>query len=440
MMHHVALAAAKELPLQAVRQTYSCTWCTPESSPSASECVGVESFVAAELPEDEVKLIVSGIGVVFVVLIRDGEAFVERNLRLLEALGKRFRSFRVVYVENDSRDATRSILSSLSASFLIGKTLNRVARHPSRGLCPSTRNKRDVKKRNCRNRTRFLGSLRQHALELAIHELATAPWEYLVALDLDFLAFPALDFLHAVALAAKRNVSAVMGNSRYRDGGALFVGYDTALVVRPALAKVAVRRGCSPSVMSAFGGVAIYSAAAILSGGASYERDALETDDNEHLAFHRGIDAHSKRTGAPIYVESRLRPIYYWGEPSHAKAWSSAKRAVAARLGTFEGLSPALARRRSCDDLAISRIYPLPAVDDTDAVAVYGAMVQSGCTPKRKPHEPHPWDSHLDTPATGPLSEIQRRAWVCNASCVSHGTCTRLAELQSLGGDGCIRT
>lgn len=400
--------------------------------------MGVESFAGTELPEDEVKLVVSGIGVVFAVLVRDGEMFVERNMRLLESIGRRFSSFRVVYVENDSRDSTRSILSSLSTSFLVGRTLDRVARRSSRGLCPSTRNKRDVKARNCRNRTRFLGHLRQQALELAIRVRVTAPWEYLVALDLDFLAFPALDFLHAIALAVKRNATAVMGNSRYRDSGALYVGYDTAGVVRPAIAKVAVRRGCSASVMSAFGGVAIYSAAAVLGGGASYERDTLEADDNEHLAFHRGIYAHSKRTGSPIYVESRLRPIYYWGEPSHAKAWSSAKRAVAARLGTFEGLSPALARRRSCDDLAISRIYPLPAMDDADGVAAYGGMVQSGCAPKTKLHEPHPWDSSLDTPVTGPLSEIQRLAWVCNASCVSQGRpCTGLAELQSLGGDMC---
>ena len=59
--------------------------------------MGVESFAGTELPEDEVKLVVSGIGVVFAVLVRDGEMFVERNMRLLESIGRRFSSFRVVY-------------------------------------------------------------------------------------------------------------------------------------------------------------------------------------------------------------------------------------------------------------------------------------------------------------------------------------------------------
>ena len=68
----------------------------------------------------------------------------------------------------------------------------------------------------------------------------------MVALDLDFLAFPPLDFLHTVALAARRQAAAVFGNSRYRDGRARYVGYDTT-VARPFRAIWAIRRGCSPA-------------------------------------------------------------------------------------------------------------------------------------------------------------------------------------------------
>ena len=43
-------------------------------------------------------------------IVRDGEAYLERSLNSVFSLGEQFSDYRIFYVENDSRDATRAIL------------------------------------------------------------------------------------------------------------------------------------------------------------------------------------------------------------------------------------------------------------------------------------------------------------------------------------------
>ena len=54
--------------------------------------------------------------VVFACLVRDAEAYLERNLLSIVDLGRSFAEFKLLYVENDSTDGTRDILARLSLS------------------------------------------------------------------------------------------------------------------------------------------------------------------------------------------------------------------------------------------------------------------------------------------------------------------------------------
>lgn len=62
--------------------------------------------------------ITADLRVAFTFLVRDAEAYVERNVLALESVGTSFRECRLFYIENDSEDQTCTKLRNLSSQRL----------------------------------------------------------------------------------------------------------------------------------------------------------------------------------------------------------------------------------------------------------------------------------------------------------------------------------
>lgn len=154
-------------------------------------------------------------------IVRDGEPYLLRNVQAILRLGKAFGRFNVFYVENDSRDATRSILATLTAQYprvVHGEMLTNISNSTSVGMCDNP-----VQFRNCHARIGLLARLRQRVFDMA---LARGGWDGLVMLDMDFLHFSIPEFIQMFALGKRLNATAIFGQSMYRNNNGNCGAYD----------------------------------------------------------------------------------------------------------------------------------------------------------------------------------------------------------------------
>ena len=285
-------------------------------------------FRVQPLASEEAERVAAASRVAFTFLVRDGERYLSRNLKALFELGRTFREFRIFYVENDSKDSTRSVLRAFSErdhGVMTGKLLNNLSAH-SYSLCP----REELGQINCRNRTSLLANLRQRVLSMALQWPA---WDAVTMIDIDFACFSASEYMRTFALGLHLNASAVFSNSMYPNKQGHLMPYDRSSiypsflrlhlpskrVFGPSALPRPHAQQCLVRVTSAFGGFGTYFAKplrAALAG--SGRRCGLrpptykgEEQVPEHVTFNRRL-AHV--SGNPMFIDPTFEPIYNYAE------------------------------------------------------------------------------------------------------------------------------
>ena len=244
--------------------------------------------------------------VAFTFIVRDGAAYVRRNIHALDNLQPSFREQRIFYIENDSTDGTCAILANLSKYLgrrLSGRCLTGFAQKHSEMSCRAR-----VGSMNCPGRIELLARLRQLALDLA---LEWWHWDVLISVDLDFVRFSAAQLLATVALGKELDALAMFGSSVVKGKERDSRTYDLDSI-RPSSSREAIFDFCLTRVHSAFGGFGIYYAL----GGAFRNANPRyipivkkgKVAPCEHIAFNNRLRAaHPSR---PLLVDPRFRPVY----------------------------------------------------------------------------------------------------------------------------------
>ena len=315
------------------------------------------------VPAHEAARVVASMSVAFGFLIRDGDAYLERNLPLLDTLGSAFARFWILFEENDSTDTkTRTILKKLlRRPNVYGELLNGVSPNASASMCTETRNCWPTC-RNCMPRIKLLADMRQR---LILRALRLPALDVFVMVDLDYVYFSPPDFLQMAFVGRQVKASAIMGQSMFRNARNDCGMYDRTAVV-PAEALDAIKLNCFGAVDSAFSGFSVMYMdavrAALSDGGLkpdyikglddlksyklpgyqlmkprtrSSHRSALyrskntvkntvhssqphaewrEVWLNEHVAFNLALSRWGRAHGRPMVIDPRFRPIYNWGE------------------------------------------------------------------------------------------------------------------------------
>ena len=307
----------------------------------AARGLNASTCTVADLRPDAVTRTVARATVAFGFLVRDGESYLARNLGAIMNLGKRFAAYRVFYLENDSKDATRSILRQMEKMHpgrLVGRMVDNAAAGPSRALCDSTQLR--ARKSNCAARISLLSRLRQQVLEAALAwdgDGARGGWTAYVAIDLDFISFDAEAYLRSFAMGMARKAAAVFAKSVCRNGhghevlydhaalefdqswltsaprGKQFTFYRAGRTVPASVCYVcngltAVRRGCHVPVRSAFGGFGTYFGAPLRRAQAVY----VAGSNNEHRGFNEAI-AQLHADEPQLFLDGSFAPRYRWG-------------------------------------------------------------------------------------------------------------------------------
>lgn len=251
--------------------------------------------------------------VVFVGLCQDhGTHALKMWVPLLRELGQRFRDYRVVIVENDSRDDTRKVLlrhAKKDPRFIVlcdGK------RPPNTLTCNlgvrSVRNARD-KEQNLRKRVATLARFRQVYWDFVRDELPD--YDYMCVVDWDLEGqLSTSGFFHGLYHARNSDVVAV--NSFYRNANHDFRIYDTYPLLNnhrcdhlasnkrdedERVQKIMNEKLLTPQsahpvhVESAFGGLALYNIQNITPKNPSYVSPTCPIEC-EHSTFHRNLVVH----------------------------------------------------------------------------------------------------------------------------------------------------
>ena len=260
-------------------------------------------------------------------LVRDGQSYLERNLRALDHALTGFLEVRFYYMENDSLDRTRQIIRSFGENHSVtGRHLQLGGPHTQK-LC-----KQQKKEYNCGARLRVLASLRQKLLDLV---LAWKLCTLVLLVDLDCVSFEVAGLRQLFVFHRREKADACFGQSVHiAIGGKCMYDYgaikpwtnrssgDGGLGLRVPLRHLMRPRNSSPDasafrdtlrhiahgevvrVRSAFSGFGLYSAAALRSTSAAYD---LNPTDFEHV----GLNGHL----ALLLVNSSFQPEY--GEKNH---------------------------------------------------------------------------------------------------------------------------
>ena len=304
------------------------------------------------LPWAHVTSIVSRSSLVVAFIVRDGEEFITRNIRAMLRLGMHFQAIRIVYVENDSTDRTRLLLGKLQEQhphIVSGRMLNMSSAY-SVNLCPG-----DPSQRNCVKRVALLARLRNTAMHLAMQRASCLEAAAILVVDIDFVAFSAVNYLQSFARGVLTGRPAVFALSVYRSKAGSLAVYDRSSIVAPnepngstslcgataqeiakscrvtltavdlCLANGHTCPQCPIPVSSGFGGFGTYWYSALKAVGvgstsrkAMYQAAGLGVP--EHVAFNRRINQklHALHGGSAnrllMVIDPRMAPFYDYGE------------------------------------------------------------------------------------------------------------------------------
>ena len=225
-------------------------------------------------------------------LLRDGEKYLEKNLKSLISFAQKYlNDFRIFYIENDSVDNTKHILSHYSKKhyFIKGKHLN-INQLYSEDMCEKTGII------NCKSRVRFLAKLRQMLLDLVLDDCNK--FTHMCMIDFDFISFDERTLSDMFDLVKTQQMDAIFGMS-YCKTFLFYTPYDFGSI-KPSHKMIPILMNAELThVTSAFSGFGIYSVDSIRENKAKYN---LECDEIEHIDFNK----HFNR----LYVYSKFKPVY----------------------------------------------------------------------------------------------------------------------------------
>lgn len=229
----------------------------------------------------------------FCFIVKDGAEYLEANLDSLITFARRFAHHDVFVAENDSTDATRSILQrALDAGNITACEMLTLDGVSSLELCA------DGEEWNCTRRTRRLAYLRDKALALAC--ASPVNYEYLVMLDMDFVSFdPTALFELFLYMRDHPQVNGMFGMSVTEGGGA----YDTGALITDDAADfddVQYFRKRYVPVRSAFSGFGVYRHSELQRVNASYRPETVH--EIEHIRFNGQL--------SHLVVDTNFRPVY----------------------------------------------------------------------------------------------------------------------------------
>ena len=222
-------------------------------------------------------------------LVRDGEKYLLNNLNKIETFCKdNFGNYKILFLENDSRDSTRQILlNKMSTNNKIKGVFKKMNDKHSTKLCKDT-----IINYNCNTRTRFLASLRQELLEYSLKYLS----DITLICDLDFVSFNENELLKMIRVLIDNDLDGIFGmsysNKKPYDIGAINPKWTIPTIV------IGGNNIIIP-VNSAFSGFGVYSTNSVTSKKANYN---LNNNSIEHIDFNKYFDK--------LYVYPNFKPEY----------------------------------------------------------------------------------------------------------------------------------
>lgn len=222
--------------------------------------------------------------VAFVGIVKDGEAYLPRNLDRLGELGQD-----VYIVENNSVDGTKEILKDYETRGVLKKvvTLDLDGRN-ALSLCTFDT--------LCSERVRRLAYIRQQGLDAVMQ--SGIPYDYVCAVDLDFVSFDRDALMDMFGhMETHGDVDCMFGMSYASE----YMPYDVSAVKpRYTLVPIYFETSRYVPVSSAFSGFGIYRVSSILRTGARYDYETITYV--EHVHFNSYFDK--------ALVDTQFKPVY----------------------------------------------------------------------------------------------------------------------------------
>lgn len=281
--------------------------------------------------------------VVFCGIVRDCRRNLARNLDRVESLRDSFASLRIVLVENDSKDGTKSVLRQLlqrDPSAIVEMDDHGIVTLPKKmksGVLPSYSEYRISKMAAYRNRY----------LEIIEEQIGHDQLDWIVMLDWDIESFSSEGLFDTLGRTEAWQVATA--NGRKKTGWAGSAYYDSYAVRLEGATGACSMRGMADQrrklsqlgpadpllvVESAFNGMGIYPAAPL--AGLRY-RVVPNQDPEvevwcEHVTFHRDL---AERGCRPVVINPRLKIDY---NTRFAALWTSLRGLIRPLIRPFRRL------------------------------------------------------------------------------------------------------
>ena len=224
--------------------------------------------------------------VAFIGIVKDGEAYIQKNLDALSVFGQD-----IYIVENNSVDNTKNIVQSYEKKKVIKKLVTLDLDDKSAAdFCSDGTNAL------CPKRVRRLAYIRQQGLNAVLD--SGIEYDYVCMVDLDFMSFDKNGLTDMfMYMEENRDVEGIFGMSKMNR----YMAYDIG-AVRPyrSLAPIWLRFHKYVPVTSAFSGFGIYRTSSIVRKGAKYDYEHIK--DIEHIHFNSYFDT--------LVVDTAFNPVY----------------------------------------------------------------------------------------------------------------------------------
>jgi len=226
--------------------------------------------------------------IAFTFIVKDGEHYLDKNIKFIQNLGQKFEDYKIFFVENDSKDSTRCILRQYMDSDpnIIGKFYNLDGKS-SLELC------KKGGQYNCVSRVQRLAKIRNMVLDLVREN--NYDGDYLVMLDLDFEHIPDPSKLFE-KINSDEDIDAIFGMSITNKDKF----YDTAAIQPYTYIKrfsIALGYNNWVSVKSAFSGFGLYRWNSI-----KHNKYNENTKNIEHIDFNKQLNN--------CLVKPNFNPLY----------------------------------------------------------------------------------------------------------------------------------